>query len=255
VRYEKVLRALFARQERQLLEDAKSVKAEEGELTATETLRGARVGQILTARLTELRPSWEHELYGASRAHVEFSMEIGAARGVAELRKLGATLETSFDVANPDVMRFIDTYTGTLAKQITDTQDAALRKALTEGLQAGEGVPKIRDRIRGVFESSKTRATNIARTETSRAVHDGQKEQWKQSRLVEKITWLCADDPCPYCQSLNGETIEINDNFRELGDSIEAEGNEPMPVTWVSVGHPPAHPQCRCTMLPELVQI
>lgn len=250
-RYARALRNLFARQEQQLLGEAKSVKASE----ADEILAGARYGEALTARLADLRESWEHELYGASRGHIELSMEIGAARGLADLRKLGATLETSFDVTTPEVARFIDDYTGMLAKGITDTQDAALRKALRTSLEEGAAIPKIRDRIREVFQSSKLRAANIARSETSRAVHGGQKEEWKKSRLVEKITWLTADDPCPYCSSLSGETISINDNFRELGDSIEAEGEKPMPVTWVSIGTPPAHPMCRCTMLPELVQV
>jgi HK97 family phage portal protein len=250
-RYARALRSLFARQEHQLLGEAKSVKASE----ADEILAGARYSEALTARLGDLRESWEHELYGASRGHIELSMEIGAARGLADLRKLGATLETSFDVTTPEVAGFIDDYTGMLAKGITDTQDAALRKALRTGLEEGASIPKIRDHIREVFQSSKLRATNIARSETSRAVHGGQKEEWKKSRLVEKITWLTADDPCAYCSSLNGETISINDNFRELGGSIEAEGETPMPVTWMSIGTPPAHPMCRCTMLPELVQV
>ncbi len=81
------------------------------------------------------------------------------------------------------------------------------------------------------------RAETIARTESMRAVHEGQRQLWRQGveeGLLDadvKRAWITTPDDrlCPICEPLDGETAALDEDYV---DGIAA---------------PPAHPNCRCT--------
>jgi len=86
------------------------------------------------------------------------------------------------------------------------------------------------------------RATVIARTETIRAAHDGQRVLWDEAAAqgwfdptVARQVWITTDDDrtCPECAPLDGESIALDDEFVSGGFVAE---------------FPPLHPQCRCTL-------
>jgi hypothetical protein len=85
------------------------------------------------------------------------------------------------------------------------------------------------------------RARTIARTETTRALWEGQRMFWEQAMtdgLVDPTNmrkrWRTARDErtCPICKRLHNVTLEWDDKFR-LADGSFLMG-------------PPAHPNCRC---------
>jgi SPP1 gp7 family putative phage head morphogenesis protein len=84
---------------------------------------------------------------------------------------------------------------------------------------------------------TKQRAENIARTESMRAVNEGERTLWLQQVKAgllsgqEKRQWLTSDDErlCPICRPLNGELATLTGTFAG-GFQV-----------------PPAHPRCRCT--------
>lgn len=83
------------------------------------------------------------------------------------------------------------------------------------------------------------RATVIARTEALTALNHGQYVLWQQSALGQDPTmvkmWIIAADErtCASCQDLDGETRPLDAPFAVRGRLVQ---------------HPPAHPQCRCTL-------
>lgn len=88
----------------------------------------------------------------------------------------------------------------------------------------------------------KARATTIARTETIRAAHDGQRALWDQAsemglfdRSEARQVWVTteSDRTCEECSALDGEAIGFDDSF--ASGSFIAE-------------YPPLHPQCRCDL-------
>lgn len=88
------------------------------------------------------------------------------------------------------------------------------------------------------------RATNIARTETIRASNDGQHVAWSEARVQGLLQqdvqrkWLAARDErlCPICLALHRhKPVPFANSF------VRPDGG--------TVRFPPAHPQCRCTIV------
>ncbi len=78
----------------------------------------------------------------------------------------------SFDVLNPKFLSWVKEFGLERAKGINETTKEALRKTLAEGVEAGESIPKLRDRVATVYSDAKGyRATLIARTETITTVN------------------------------------------------------------------------------------
>lgn len=93
------------------------------------------------------------------------------------------------------------------------------------------------------------RAQMIARTEATMAYNNAEYEVVRQAQAkgymghVNKV-WCTADDErtCEICGSLEGQSIEMNENFEFKAKLSKAHGMARVP---------PAHPHCRCTTLYE----
>jgi len=159
----------------------------------------------------------------------------------------------SFDVLNPETISFLDRYVAHFADVVLETTAKDFAFQMQQGLQAGETIPELTTRTRSFFEGMKTwRAEQIARSESSRASHQGMVESWKQSEVVEAITWDAQADACPYCVELDGTTVAINGKFFEQGSSMTVEGAGTLNFNYEPVTAPPLHPNCRCTLRAEL---
>ena len=88
------------------------------------------------------------------------------------------------------------------------------------------------------------RATIIARTESLRAAHSGQKALWDQAVTdgllpadTKRIWQTTPDDRlCDICAPMDGQVVGMDDSFSgQRGDTSYAEET------------PPIHPNCRCT--------
>ncbi len=124
-----------------------------------------------------------------------------------------------------------DALTLNVAKQIESLSSAAKAKvtaALISGVNAGEGPKIIAKRIEDETAMERNRAVLIARTETNRANNQTAEDQYRKYG-VQKVKWLATPDEreCDVCGAHDGEVYEISD-------------------------HPeiPAHPNCRCVLLP-----
>jgi SPP1 gp7 family putative phage head morphogenesis protein len=139
------------------------------------------------------------------------------------------------DWLHDNVNKFADDVNATTAKKI----QAALEKAVEEG----EGIGEAAKRIKTVFtEANTSRANAIARTEVLHASNYASVEAWKQSDVVESKEWLTAMDEtvCEICGPLNGKTTSLDNEFHSADDLFG------------QVEEPPAHVNCRCTVLPVI---
>src|SRR3990167_2707786 len=103
----------------------------------------------------------------------------------------------------------------------------------------GDSLQTLSKRLREDFIFSRSRAEMIARTETATAQTKGTLASY-QSQGTEGKEWLTAGD-------------ERGDAGNPSGPCIQAEGDGPISVgAPFSNGYmgPPAHPRCRCTLLP-----
>jgi SPP1 gp7 family putative phage head morphogenesis protein len=103
----------------------------------------------------------------------------------------------------------------------------ALSDSIALGLDAESAAVMI-----GKHVASPSRALTIAITEQNRAMSFGSIQRYKEAGL-QKMEWAVSD-PCDICAKNDGQVIVIGQTFAS-GDT-----------------QPPAHPHCRCVLLPVI---
>lgn len=145
-----------------------------------------------------------------------------------------------------------------LTKQGQITSQHALREIVGDGLETGESINDLTKRVQNYFEKDgpgdravKWRAERIARTEASRSLNQGQVTAWKESG-VTRMRWLVAPSPCQFCEAVSQKMQSIDVPFFNQGDSIAGTKGGTMKFDYDAVKSPPLHPNCRCTLLPDV---
>lgn len=128
----------------------------------------------------------------------------------------------------------------TLADVVTATTKQAIGEALLEpGVEAGESVPKLADRLTAVFDGLETwRAEMIARTETVGGHNAASRTAAGASGLVTARQWLAASDG------------RVRDSHAELDGHVTNGMDDPYPNGLLHPGDPSGDPaetiNCRC---------
>lgn len=140
---------------------------------------------------------------------------------------------------NAAAVKWSSTRVADLVSGIDETTKQLIRTTITEGLGSGKSAEEIAESLRQSYAFSAERAELIAETETARANSYGALEGYKKAQeagLQVKKSWLRLEDACPVCQE-NEEAgeIEVDEAFPS-GDLA-----------------PPAHPHCRCVIVPKVV--
>jgi HK97 family phage portal protein len=141
----------------------------------------------------------------------------------------------SFDVMNPKFLKWVKENGLDRVTDINSTTKDKLRITLSDGIEAGEGIPKLRDRISEVYADAKGyRATLIARTETITTVNAGSLDTYRTAKIKRK-EWLS----------------QIDDRTREAHEKINGEIKD-IDEVFSNGEMYPNEPNCRCTILPVL---
>lgn len=167
--------------------------------------------------------------------------------GVAVMEALAVSVD--FNVSHPQVRSFLRGRAQRFASHVNETTWNRLKESLQEGLDAGDGVDELADRVRAELSANPARAEVIARTETLGALSGGALEAAKQSGVVKGKAWLASLDGRErdthgrahvYYQA---NPIPLDANF-EVGS-----GAGPAPG---QIGVAEEDIQCRCTMTWEI---
>jgi len=153
----------------------------------------------------------------------------------------GRTTLIDWNLFRPEVRVAAENAALRLAGTIVEDTRRMIRDELATGLQAGEPVAAIAERIR-LQGFSPRRANVIAQTESSRAMHAGEGVAARELGVTQ-WTWLASADACELCLSIDGKTVSIGENFY-----THTTGN----AAYRNVTHPPAHPNCMCSTLEVL---
>lgn len=126
-----------------------------------------------------------------------------------------------------------------------DTWDL-VREQLLQGLQANEGIPAMRDRVRAVSGMSEARAERVARTEVVGATNAGAYEQMIATGFEMTKTWLATNDERtrPSHADADGQTVGLKEKF-EVGGVLMDRPHDP-------AAPPDEIIQCRCTLTFEM---
>lgn len=153
-------------------------------------------------------------------------------------------VSSMFDLTNPLVTQWLQQRAQRFAQRVNDTTWNDLQKTLSEGIDAGEGIDDLAERIKKIFkEASDGRARMIARTETIAASNAGGLEAARQSGVVRGKTWFSALD-----ERVRPSHTEAHGQLRGLDEefvlSSGATGLAPGQMGMAS-----EDVNCRCTML------
>jgi SPP1 gp7 family putative phage head morphogenesis protein len=156
--------------------------------------------------------------------------------GNAALTALGVS--GTFTMVHMPVLSYMQDYQLDLIKKLTREVRDQLKEQLKRGYIMGDSIPEIAKRLRdtklkkGVWPTVEKRAEVIARTEIIRASNQGALAVYRQYD-VKRVRWLTALDErvCRICGPLHGKVFPIDN---------------------IPFGGPPAHPRCRCFIVPHL---
>jgi SPP1 gp7 family putative phage head morphogenesis protein len=115
-----------------------------------------------------------------------------------------------------------------------------IRSLVTQAEQEGWPNADLAKQLQGAYAFSKERASMIARTETAMADVNGNMAAYKASGQVAKKYWVTADDDA------------VSDDCQSNADAGKIHLDDDFPSGDVA---PPAHPNCRCDIIPVLSEI
>jgi phage portal protein BeeE len=163
-------------------------------------------------------------------------LRTGAMDGLA---KIGMDPDDgAFNVASETAMAYVRNRGLELAKTIPETLRGHVAVAIEKQLAAGTSIADLRDAIREVApDLTEWQAVRIARTETAMAYCEGNRQAWEQQGVATKA-WIVAGGPCPICEGIG----EAYPNDIPIGEAFSTGSG-----SWQA---PPAHPNCRCDLLP-----
>lgn len=142
-----------------------------------------------------------------------------------------------WDLANARAAEWALTYGYELIRGILDTTRGYLQSAVSDYIQSRMTIGELIERIRGGGMFSPERAQRIAVTEVTRAFASGNMAAWRASGVIEAREWRTNNDElvCPVCGPLAGRVAGLDEEFD------------------VGISGPPAHPRCRCWIVPKVV--
>jgi HK97 family phage portal protein len=175
---------------------------------------------------------------------------INAAYGEAVVAEaLDEIGEEQQEELSPEVVRFIDSYTGGYAARHIGISRArlmeAIKNAQQEEMAADEAIEQELDR----WESS--RSDWIAEEESTRFNNAVAKTVFALAG-VKKLKSVAFGDSCPYCKSLDGKVVGINKFFLTVGEQLLPDGVDVPLTTTSNIGHPPYHGGCDCMIISEI---
>ena len=174
-------------------------------------------------------------VFAAAQKFVDASMQHGEKWAD---KQLGAenhnALYSPFKVVRlPAEQAMVEMYQNQVATEIKgllDYQNLQVQRAITDGFRNRETIQQITRRIQEVTPMAQSKAVTIARTETLKAGNDAAKARYEKAG-IQQVQWIAAYDDrvCPICEGLHDEIFDL--------------GEEP---------EIPAHPNCRCTLIPVI---
>lgn len=171
--------------------------------------------------------------------------------------KLPSLFSMNRDITNAVKARSLATAESHMDTVLKDIYRKA-REAAKEGLSRDAIVSRLTAEYQDL---TRVDATRLARTESYKAINMAQFEAdvqfIKQNGLDDRAykRWVVqSNNPCPFCQKLDGKEVPFHQNFFDMGDSLKAQfKNEKstttreMTVNFEPISAGNLHPNCNCT--------
>jgi hypothetical protein len=209
-------------------------------MVAAETAFGAKAQADFDAAVAAF--------YGDDYAQEVERQVMPALLAYGEAMQKAAAAEVGTEAGmTPALEAFISAYAAAFASRwIGSSRGQVLSVAGDAVRSGGDPVAALAARF---DEWEEKRPGKTALWETRQAGNAVAKETYRLAG-IRKLAWAASSGACPYCSALDGKTVEIEKVFLNAGDPFRPGGaGEPL-VTQTSLGHPPAHDGCDCSVVP-----
>ena len=171
----------------------------------------------------------------------EDSMEKGGKRALATIGT-----GTSFDITNPRAQDILNGRNQRFKTHIAEQYWFNMKDSLTEGMQTGETIKQLTERVEHEMGKAVNNAQTIARTEVLPSYHEGQMEGMEQSGVVEKKEWMSAfaDNSRDEHLGADGQIVTLDGYFEVGGEYLRYPGDPSGSASNII--------NCLCDMLPVL---
>lgn len=143
-----------------------------------------------------------------------------------------------------DVLVYLLSLAGQKIQQITESTRAEIQSTLSDGVAAGESIPKLAKRIDDLYlpQIIPNRSKVIARTEVVGASNFAAVQAAKQSGLTLNKVWLATEDSRtrPDHADADGQEVGMDEKFTVGGVEMDRPGDPSAPADLVI--------NCRCTI-------
>jgi len=138
--------------------------------------------------------------------------------------------------------RFRDSYTDTLATRHVGSSRGQIKELINEHRADPEALAKALNQR--LDEWQEKRAGKIVMQESVRSENAFAHAIFKEAG-VGKVVSVAYGDNCPYCDSLNGTVVGIDEAFLQNGE-YQPDGADAPLIVASKKSHPPYHPGCDC---------
>lgn len=159
------------------------------------------------------------------------------------------TAEVEREVERESSAEAMEAWTGDYISSRADVWLARLRRGISQSLDEPEEDEDPWDKLDQYLTRRK----------------DEQAERWSREELVRmgnavarvayasigvlRLIWMAfGSESCPYCTSLDGTTVGIEENFLSADSELAPEGHQAF-VSSSDIGHPPLHEGCQCVIM------
>jgi len=189
---------------------------------------GATNEQVIAAAQNIVRHSGP--VRDALRRMLQSSAALGVNVAVDQFDNIG--LGFDWTLANQNAAEWANSYSSTILNEINATTQRRVGTSVSQWIQNGDSLGKLRQELTPMF--GEQRADLIASTEVTRAYSEGNRIAYRDSGVVNDIEWRTARDErvCPICGALHGQRGRLSEGVQNM--------------------FPPAHPRCRCWIVPVI---
>lgn len=186
--YKEALRVYFIRQQRELLEKLSAA------MSAKKTISNKAESDEVIARVVFDLKKENGKLQVINQTFFEKASELGIRQVAAETGISGEALGKFVETAKRSTaIRHALAVQAQLITGINKTTQNKIANQLKTGLESGEGLNGLTNRIKEVLGSNRQRALSIARTQTAGAIGSGRHVGMKDAGIELKI-WLTSGD-------------------------------------------------------------
>lgn len=175
-----------------------------------------------------------------TQAAVDFNPLLENLAVISGQRALDLVTEDDVYLVSEQMRRRVANNVERFTRSMLDTDREHLTNIISDGIANGQSILEIRNAITADLDQyNKMQAQRIGRTEVLRASNQSALDAWQQSGVVEGKQWITAG-ATDECADYEGKIEMLSGNFYSDTDEF-------------ADGDPPLHPNCKCTLIPILV--